>query len=72
MMFTMLRIRKAFDNQTPVLALSGRLDQEHLSELQALLEAEGNVGESNARFGRGETRRSGIGAISSILRGERY
>jgi hypothetical protein len=25
--------------------LSGRLDQEHLSELRALLEAEGNVGE---------------------------
>ena len=41
----MLKIRKAFDKELPVFALSGRIDQEHLPELQALLEAEGNADE---------------------------
>ena len=41
----MLKIRKFFDNELLVFALSGRIDQEHLLELQALLKAEGGGGE---------------------------
>ena len=41
----MLKIRRAFDNELLVFALSGRIDQEHLLELQALLKAEGGGGE---------------------------
>ena len=41
----MLRIRKSFDKQLPVFVLSGRLHQEHLAELRALLDAEESVRE---------------------------
>ena len=41
----MLKIRRFFEQDLLVFALSGRIDHEHLSELQALLEAEGDAGE---------------------------
>jgi len=41
----MLKIRRFFEQDLLVFALSGRIDHEHLSELRALLEAEGDAGE---------------------------
>jgi ABC-type transporter Mla MlaB component len=40
----MLKIRRSFD-KVPTFALSGRIDHKHLSELQAVLEAEREAGE---------------------------
>ena len=40
----MLKIGESFEKRAPVFSLSGRIDRENLSELQALLDREAGVG----------------------------